>query len=289
MNTWPKWLPYPLSWIRAFGLTYIFTALVWSRFPFQHSDSVVAVLIGAWATVPFLFTFFHWVISSVAKFLLTHLPAYPKLNPVRQYLTDRWSGSERSHWREGLNAFIVSFVAFTISLFVVSYLTPVPSKVDADYARGFYLLRKNLLRLRVELIPIGMFLVSAYLYQYDLWARHRRAVKSVAKTKTPGPGQKKKRSPTGNLPAPDPVEQELNKLKAESGMNQMKTVRREVSSVLDIPEWYVFRSGKSEGPYTKLQLLEIQEITARTKVRRGLTDWRRAAEIPELETYLTEK
>ena len=276
MNTWPRWLPYPISWLRSVGLTYFLTSLVKSQFPLRQSDSVVAVLIAAWITVPFLFTFFHWAIASVARFLLTRLPAHPKLAPVRQYLTDRWSGSQRSHWREGLNAFIISFVAFVLSFLVVSFLTPVPSKADA-YEYGSYLLRRNVLRLRLDMIPIGMLVVSAYLYQYDLWARHRRAVKSAAKAQEPT----KRRSP-----APDPADQELNQLRAESGMSRMKTPR---PTVHEVPEWYVSRSGNAEGPYTKLQLLDVQKITDRTKVRRGEADWQRAGDIPELVAYLTEK
>ena len=215
VTTWPKWLPYPISWIRALGLNYALTVLVRSSFPLQHSDSVFVVLLGAWTTVPFLFTFFHWAIAEAVKFLLAHLPAHPRLAPVRQYLTDHRPDLERSHWKEGLNALIISFVAFVISFFVISYLTPVPSRTDADYSQGFYLLRRSVLQLRLGIIPIGMFFVSAYLYQYDLWARRRRAAKSVAKAKTPEPA--KRRSPTGNLPAPDPIEQELNQLKAAIG------------------------------------------------------------------------
>lgn len=280
MNTWPKWLPYPISWIRALGLTYALMALVRSSFPLQHSDSIFVVLIGAWTTVPFLFTFSHWVIASAVKFLLAHLPAHSKLAPVRQYLADRKPSLERSHWREGLNAFIISFVAFVVSFLVVSYLTPVPSRADADYSQGFYLLRRNVLQLRLSIIPIGMFFVSAYLYQYDLWARQRRIAKSVVKAKQPT-----RRSQ--NLPVADPVEQELNQLKAQSGMSQMKTARP-TQPTPEVAEWYVFRSG-AKGPYTKLQLLEIQEITARTKVRRGESEWQRAGEISELAAYLTEK
>ena len=285
MNTWPKWLPYPISWIRALGLTYALTALVRSSFPLQHSDSIFVVLIGAWTTVPFLFTFSHWVIASAVNFLLTYLPAHPKLASVRQYLLDRRSSLERSHWREGLNAFIISFVAFVISFFVVSYLTPVPSRADADYSQGFYLLRRNVLQLRLGIIPIGMFFVSAYLYQYDLWARHRRIAKSAAKAKEPT----KRRSPTTkNLPAPDSVDQELNQLRAESGMSRMKTSRPAQPNP-ELPEWYVFRNGNAEGPYTKLELLDVQKITDRTKVRHGEAEWQRAGEIPELAAYLTEK
>ncbi len=285
--TWPKWLPYPISWMRALGLTYALTALVKSQFPLQNSDSVFAVLFGAWATVPFLFAFFHWAIASAVKFLLTHLPAHPKLAPVRQYLTDRWPSLERSHWKEGLNALIVSFVAFVISAFVVSCLVPVPSKADA-YEYDFYWLRRIMIKLKFDIIPIGMLIISAYLYQYDSWARHRRAAKLAAKSKTQKPT--KRRSPVGNLPAPDPVEQELNQLKAGIGVNQMKAVRHNASPPPEIPEWYVFQGGQVEGPHTRLHLREILQISARSKVRRReQTEWQCASEIPELAAYLTER
>jgi hypothetical protein len=127
-------------------------------------------------------------------------------------------------------------------------------------------------------------IISAYLYQYDLWIRRRRAAKAATKTRP----QTTVRRSSSNLPA-DPIEQELNQLRAESGMNRVRTVRRSPEPTVDIPEWYVFRSGQAEGPYTKMQLLEVQQITARTKVRRGESNWQRAGEIPELAAYLTEK
>ncbi len=51
----------------------------------------------------------------------------------------------------------------------------------------------------------------------------------------------------------------------------------------------MFGSGEAKGPYTRLHLWEIQEITARTEVRRGEAEWQRAGEIPELAVYLTQK
>ena len=57
----------------------------------------------------------------------------------------------------------------------------------------------------------------------------------------------------------------------------------------DKPEWYVFRSGQAEGPYTKRQVWEIQKITDRTKVRRGDAEWVKAGELPELQAFLTQK
>ena len=57
----------------------------------------------------------------------------------------------------------------------------------------------------------------------------------------------------------------------------------------EVADWYVFRSGKVEGPYTAVQLREVQKITARTKVRRGEAVWQRAGEVLELAKFLTDK
>lgn len=69
-------------------------------------------------------------------------------------------------------------------------------------------------------------------------------------------------------------------------VKRAKSVKQAVPEVAD---WYVFRSGKAEGPYTKLQLWEVQKITARTKVRQGEAEWQRAGEVSELAKYLSEK
>ena len=103
----------------------------------------------------------------------------------------------------------------------------------------------------------------------------------------------KKTSRDRNLPAPDPVAVELNQLAAELGDVRMRAVRKPASTTKkpksQQAEWYVFRSGKAEGPYTKRQLRDVQQITDRTKVRRGEAEWQRAGEIPELAAFLTQK
>jgi hypothetical protein len=133
------------------------------------------------------------------------------------------------------------------------------------------------LRIALYCLPVA----SAYLYQYDLWARQRRASKQ------------ERRSQNSTAPAPNPIEQELNQVSADAGATRMRPVRQATPVVkqanLEVADWYVFRSGKAEGPYTKLQLWEIQNITARTKVRRGEADWQRASEVPELAKYLSDK
>jgi hypothetical protein len=126
------------------------------------------------------------------------------------------------------------------------------------------------LRIALYCLPVA----TAYLYQYDLWARQRRAAKQ------------ERRSQKSASPAPNPIEQELNQLSADAGATRMRPVRQATPEVAD---WYVFRSGKAEGPYSKLQLWEVQKITARTKVRRGESDWQRAGEIAELAKFLTDK
>lgn len=131
---------------------------------------------------------------------------------------------------------------------------------------------------------VGLVTLLAWMAPWYFWGW-----RSEVEIATGKPDGKKKRSPNSNSPPPNPVEQELNQLKAASGMNRMKPVRRAARPAPEIAEWYVFRSGEAKGPYTKLQLWEIQEITARTKVRRGEAEWLRAGEIPELAAYLTQK
>ena len=131
---------------------------------------------------------------------------------------------------------------------------------------------------------LGLVALLAWIASWYFWGWHREVEIAIGKREA-----KKTRSPNSNSPAPNPIEQELNQLKAASGMTRMKPVRRSTQPTPEVPEWYVFRSGEAKGPYTKLQLWEIQEITARTKVRRGEAEWLRAGEIPELAAYLSQK
>ena len=130
---------------------------------------------------------------------------------------------------------------------------------------------------------LGLVALLAWIALWYFWGWHREVEIATGKREA-----KKRRSTNSNSPPPNRVEQELNQLKTESGMNRVKTVRPKPPTP-EVPEWYVFRSGEAKGPYTKLQLWEIQNITARTKVRRGQAEWVRAGEMPELVRYLTQK
>ena len=209
----------------------------------------------------FLFSFLHWASAFVINLLLTHLPQSPSLESLRQHLTT-WSSSKKPHWKEGLNAFIISFVTSILVSFVVFSIIPAPSRLDA-YKHNAYELRQTMIQVRFTLIPIGMTVASAYLYQYDIWARQRRATKQ------------ERRSQNSTAPTPEPVQR------------RVKSVNKQVAP--EVADWYVFRSGKAEGPYTALQLWEVQKITARTKVRRNGADWQRAGEVSELAKYLNDK
>jgi len=256
--SWPAWLPHPISCLKGFVLSYAFTSTVRSQFPLQPGENIVPILIVAWIWVVFLFSFLHWAFAFIVNLLLTRLPQNPSLESLRQHLTN-WSSSRGSHWKEGLNAFIISFVTSIPVSFIVFLIIPAPSRFDA-YQYNAYALRQAMIQVRFTLIPIGMTVISAYLYQYDIWARHRRTAKQ----------ERRSQDSTPEIPTP-PV--------PTTTFNQ---------STPEVAEWYVFRSGP-KGPYTKLQLWEIQKITARTKVRRGEADWQRAGEVPELAKYLTEK
>jgi len=216
-----------------------------------------------------------------------HLPTNPSLENLRQHLTT-WSNSKQPLWKEGLNAFIISFVTSILVTFVVFSVIRGPSRLEA-YQNNSYELRQAIIQVRFVVIPIGMTILSAYLYQYDLWARRRRAAKQERRSQdstAPAAKQKRRSSAATNLPAPNPIEQELNQLSADAGATRMRPARL---AAPEVANWYVFRSGKAEGPYTALQLWEIQKITARTKVRRGEGDWQRADEVPELTKYLTQQ
>jgi hypothetical protein len=256
--SWPAWFPHPISCLKGFVLSYAFTSAVKSEFPLQPGESIVPILIAGWIWVALLFIFFNWASGFATKLIMTHLPQNPSLAKFHQHLTT-WSSTKQPPWKEGLNACIISFVTSIPVSFIVFLIIPAPSRFDA-YRYNAYALRQAMIQVRFTLIPIGMTVISAYLYQYDIWARQRGAAKQ----------ERRSQDSTPEIPTP-PV--------PTTTFNQ---------STPEVAEWYVFRSGP-KGPYTKLQLWEIQKITARTKVRRGETDWQRAGEVPELAKYLTEK
>lgn len=233
------------------------------------------ILLGfAWIVQPFLFTFFHYLVACSVEFAIANLPSQtPKRERIYLWLVSKRCLGIWKHWREGLNAFIVTFAAFFLSLFVAAIFIASP----ADR-------QESLWKLNIALysLPIS----AAYLYQYDTWVRQRRTAKlaSQAKNKSTKKSSPQKSKPSKLLPPVNSTEQALNSLKVENGIIPAKNVRDET------PQWYVFRGGQAEGPYTKQQLQSVQKITARTNVRRtGEEIWTRAGDIQELKDFLTIK
>jgi hypothetical protein len=150
-------------------------------------------------------------------------------------------------------SFLSDSIAIVLGLFFLFALnaTLKPNEEDS----------KVLLGLTVLLVPVIWFFLTPWLYERAL---SKRKSKTQPKTKP-----SKKPTPTSNPSA-----------------RRTKPAKQAAPEVAD---WYVFRSGKAEGPYTALQLWEVQKITARTKVRRGEADWQRAGEVSELAKYLSEK
>jgi hypothetical protein len=120
---------------------------------------------------------------------------------------------------------------------------------------------KALLGLTILLVPVIWFFSISLLYEAVLGKQ-----KSKVKSKTK---RNKEPAPTSSPP--------------------VRTIKTPKQATPEVADWYVFRSGKAEGPYTKLQLWEVQQITARTKVRRGEANWQRAGEVSELAKYLSDK
>ncbi|EGK84225.1 DUF4339 domain-containing protein [Microcoleus vaginatus PCC 9802] len=261
--SWPAWFPYPISWLRGFVLSRSFGFFVISGIPeVSNTGDFFILLTVAWLVQPFLFTFLHYLSATTIEAAIIGLPSQvPNYDRIHQWLTSKRCSGTWRHWREGLNAFVVLFFGFFFSLFVGALIIAAPSDRESSMWK---------LTIALSCLPVA----TAYLYQYDLWARQRRAAKQ------------EKRSQNSTAPAANPIEQELNQLRADAGATRMRPVRQATPEVAD---WYVFRSGKAEGPYTALQLWEVQKITDRTKVRRGEGDWQRAGEVSELTKYLTQQ
>ncbi|MEG3836598.1 DUF4339 domain-containing protein [Microcoleus sp. Z1_C3] len=220
------------------------------------------LLTVAWLVQPFLFTFLHYLVAATIEAAITSLPSQtPNYDHIHQWLINKRCSGTWRHWREGLNAFVVLFLGFFFSLIVGAVIISDPSDRESSMWK---------LRIALYCLPVA----TAYLYQYDLWARQRKAAKQ------------ERRSQNSTAPAPNSIEQDLNQLSADAGVTRMRPARL---AAPEVANWYVFRSGKAQGPYTALQLWEIQKITARTKVRRGEAEWQKAGEISELAKYLSEK
>jgi hypothetical protein len=193
---WSMFLPYPMLWLRGLVLVYCLGYLIDINYR-RYFLAILAILVASWVAVLFLFTFFNYLIAIAIEFTIAHLPdRVIGYKQIYKWLAARRSARNWSHWREGLNASSVTFVEFAVSLSVSLFLLPAPyGSATLDY----YLLRRSLFLLRLSIMATIFFIVAAYLYQYDCWAR--QAAKSTKSTKVRSPQPRKPQPPV------DPIEQ----------------------------------------------------------------------------------
>ncbi|MEG4149726.1 DUF4339 domain-containing protein [Microcoleus sp. S36a_D1] len=208
----------------------------------------------------------------------------------------------RKSWKHNQTAASQSFVRHTTSWHLAAndatYLIYFNLIAIVFGAIGYRLFGEPSEWLKAEEQILGYIVALVWVVLWHFWGSRREV--DIARGQPAVKTSAKRRSSNANLSDPDPVEVELNQLAAELGNTRMRPVRKSTSppqkrsSPTNKPkpeqaQWYVFRSGKAEGPYTKKQLRDVQKITDRTKVRLGAAEWQRAGEIPELATYLTHK
>lgn len=212
--TWPVWLPYPISWARAFANLFVAsvigkassTALMDAIRDGEIDDpgelmAVVTVL----AVVSLLFHFLFIVLGHhcISKLVLQRSAWFPG-----------WLS-----WREGLTGFVVLVLQSMGTGFFVFYLAVMVMPRTEEQVRLF-----------VGLVGAGLLAISAYLYHYDFLVRERRAARKIAKRSQAQSGNKKRGKggnsspsvPANSTPPPDPIEQELNQMRADLGLNQMR-------------------------------------------------------------------
>lgn len=223
--TWPVWSPYPVNWLRAVGNLFLWAVLTEGMLEavfknrdyalahcwideFGNVDCPSAVSQGAFLLFCFLL---NLVFQAIAITITHHWIA--RLRGKSRGWFPRWPS-----WREGLNGSIAVFLSF-VAIAVPGIL--------------FVAIFPQWLTIRA-LVPVtlgGMLAIAAYLHQYDCWVRERRAAKkamrSQARTGNKKRGKKREFSPSGspaNLTPPpvDPIDLELDRLRGEMGMNQMR-------------------------------------------------------------------
>jgi muramidase (phage lysozyme) len=183
---WPAWLPYPISWLRAFALAQSFSLVVNRGIPLVSDDiGFLTLLLTAWLIQLPLFFVGHFLAVTILNPLLTLLPG--RLGRTRKF--KRRHTGIRSHLREGLNALVVIFLAFNLSLLVqiAIFYWPARSLNLGELLTGISTLTNVaiagefdfwLLRLAGALSCLT--LLAAPIYQHDFRVRRRRAAQKLA-------------------------------------------------------------------------------------------------------------
>ncbi|WP_333454967.1 glycoside hydrolase family protein [Microcoleus sp. Pol10D4] len=180
---WPAWLPYPISWLRAFALAQSFSFVLRRGIPFI-SDNIgfLTLLLAAWLIQLPVFFVFHLFAVKILNPLLIMLPG--RFRVARKF--KRRHIGIRSHLREGLNAVVVIFFAFNLSLLVqfAIFYWPARSINPAQLLTGISTLTNvavagelDFWLIKLAGVLSSLTLVAAPLYQYDFRVRRMRVAR----------------------------------------------------------------------------------------------------------------
>ena len=182
---WPAWLPYPISWLRAFALAQSFSFVLRRGIPFASDDiGFLTLLLAAWLIQLPLFFVAHFLVVKILNPLLSMLP--DRFRVARKF--QRRHTGVRSHFREGLNAVVVIFLAFNLSLLVqiALFYWPARSIDPAKLLTGISTLTNIAIAGELDfwLVKLAalssLTLLAAPLYQYDFRVRRMRADRKLA-------------------------------------------------------------------------------------------------------------
>jgi len=183
---WPAWLPYPISWLRAFALAQSFSFVLRRGIPFASDDiGFLTLLLAAWLIQLPLFFVAHFLVVKILNPLLSMLP--DRFRVARKF--QRRHTGVRSHFREGLNAVVVIFLAFNLSLLVqiALFYWPARSIDPAKLLTGISTLTNIAIAGELDfwLVKLAgalssLTLLAAPLYQYDFRVRRMRATRKLA-------------------------------------------------------------------------------------------------------------
>jgi muramidase (phage lysozyme) len=183
---WPAWLPYPISWLRAFALAQSFSFVLRTGIPFASDDiGFLTLLLAAWLIQLPLFFVAHFFAVKIINPLLSMLP--DRFRVARKF--QRRHTGVRSHFREGLNAVVVIFLAFNLSLLVqiALFYWPARSIDPAKLLTGISTLTNIAIAGELDfwLVKLAgalssLTLLAAPLYQYDFRVRRMRATRKLA-------------------------------------------------------------------------------------------------------------
>jgi muramidase (phage lysozyme) len=181
---WPAWFPYPISWLRAFVLAQSFSFVVNKGIPVVKDDiGFLTLLLTAWLIQLPLFFVAHFFAATILNPILTVV--FGKFG--RRKFRRRNTGM-KSHLREGLNALVVTFLAFSLSLLVQIALFYWPARAidPVQLFTGISTLTKVAIAgefdfwlIKLAAALSSLTLLAAPLYQYDFRVRRIRVAQKL--------------------------------------------------------------------------------------------------------------